>query len=256
MRALLNRVGWRGWVLPLGLLAFAEAAMRINRVESDALARPIDVLEALARACVDGSVFSASAQTLGSALAGLALGGGIGLAAGVWFGLSRAASDAASLSVELLRPVPSVALIPLAMLVFGFGFRMEVSVIAFTCFWPMLLLSQAAVRNVEPRLLEVARVLGFTWWERVVKLILPAALPRVFVAFRLCVGISLVVAVTVEIAANPQGLGYALMNAQQSLRPDLTFALLLWIGLLGWGLGAALLMLQRTWFRHSLAQQK
>ena len=131
---------------------------------------------------------------------------------------------------------------------------MEIAVIAFTCFWPMLLLSQAAVRNVEPRLLEVARVLGFAWWERVLKLVLPAALPRIFVAFRLCVGIALVVAVTTEIAANPQGLGYALMNAQQSLRPDLMFAMLLWIGLLGWGLGAGLLLLQRTWFRHSLAQ--
>ena len=140
------------------------------------------------------------------------------------------------------------------MLVFGFGFRMEIAVIAFTCFWPMLLLSQAAVRNVEPRLLEVVRVLGFAWWERVLKLVLPAALPRIFVAFRLCVGIALVVAVTTEIAANPQGLGYALMNAQQSLRPDLMFAMLLWIGLLGWGLGAGLLLLQRTWFRHSLAQ--
>jgi NitT/TauT family transport system permease protein len=82
--------------------------------------------------------------------------------------------------------------------------------------------------------------------------VLPAALPRVFVAFRLCVGVALVVAVTVEIAANPQGLGYALMTAQQSLQPDLMFALLLWIGLLGWALSAALLALQRRGFRHSL----
>ncbi|MEP6875454.1 MAG: ABC transporter permease subunit [Burkholderiales bacterium] len=255
MRTVLDRIGWRGWVLPLTLLVLAEAAMRINHVESDALARPSDVLKALVQAFADGSVFRLTAQTLGAALAGLALGGGIGLVTGIWFGLSRTAAEAAALSVELLRPVPSVALMPLAMLVFGFGFRMEIAVIAFTCFWPMLLLSQAAVRNVEPRLLEVARVLGFAWWDRVLKLVLPAALPRIVVAFRLCVGIALVVAVTIEVAANPQGLGYALMNAQQSLRPDLMFAMLLWIGLLGWGLGAALLLLQRTWFRHSLAQQ-
>ncbi|KQW00270.1 ABC transporter permease [Rhizobacter sp. Root1221] len=255
MRAVLDRLGWRGWVLPVTLLVLAEVAMRIKPVESDALARPTDVLNALAQAIADGSALRLSAQTLAAALAGLALGGGVGLAAGIWFGLSRAASDAAALSVELLRPVPSVALIPLSMLVFGFGFRMEIAVIAFTCFWPMLLLSHAAVRNVEPRLLEVARVLGFSWWERILKLVLPAALPRIFVAFRLCVGIALVVAVTTEIAANPQGLGYALMNAQQSLRPDLMFAMLLWIGLLGWGLGAGLLLLQRTLFQHSLAQQ-
>ena len=84
---------------------------------------------------------------------------------------------------------------------------------------------------------------------------LPAALPRIFVAFRLCVGIALVVAVTTEIAANPQGLGYALMNAQQSLRPDLMFAMLLWVALLGWGLGAGLLRLQRPGSAHSLARR-
>jgi sulfonate transport system permease protein len=63
------------------------------------------------------------------------------------------------LTIEVLRPIPSVALIPLAMLVYGFGLRMEVSVVAFACSWPMLILSQAAVRQVEPQLLEVAQAL-------------------------------------------------------------------------------------------------
>lgn len=242
----------RGAVVPLGLLLLAEAGMRLNQVQSDALARPSEVGLALWQALLDGSLWLSSGQTLGAALAGLGLGGGLGLLLGLWFGLSRAAAQASSLSVELLRPVPSVALIPLSMLVFGFGFRMEIAVVAFTCFWPMLLLSQAAIRQVEPRLLEVARMLGFNPWDRVAKIVLPAALPRIFVAFRLSVGIALVVGVTVEIAANPQGLGYALMSAQQSLRPDLMFALLLWLGLLGWGLSAGLLVLQQRWFRHSL----
>lgn len=242
----------RGAVVPLGLLMLAEAGMRIHQVRSDALARPTEVALALWQALLDGSLWLSSGETLGAALAGLGLGGGLGLLFGLWFGLSRAAAQASSLSVELLRPVPSVALIPLSMLVFGFGFRMEIAVVAFTCFWPMMILSQAAIRQVEPRLMEVSRMLGLATWARVVKIVLPAALPRIFVAFRLSVGIALVVGVTVEIAANPQGLGYALMSAQQSLRPDLMFALLLWIGLLGWGLSAGLLALQRRWFRHSL----
>jgi NitT/TauT family transport system permease protein len=244
----------RGAVVPLGLLMLAEAGMRINDVQSDALARPTDVAMALWQSLVDGSLWLSSGQTLGAAMAGLALGGGLGLLFGLWFGLSRAAARASTLSVELLRPVPSVALIPLSMLVFGFGFRMEIAVVAFTCFWPMMILSQSAIRQVEPRLLEVARMLGFNPWARVAKIVLPAALPRIFVAFRLSVGIALVVGVTVEIAANPQGLGYALMSAQQSLRPDLMFALLLWLGLLGWGLSAGLLALQKYWFRHSLSE--
>lgn len=243
---------WRGAVLPLTLLLLAEVGMRAHGVQSDALARPTEVATAFALAAADGSLWVSTGQTMGAAVCGLALGGGLGVLFGIWFGLVRAAAESANLAVELLRPVPSVALIPVAMLVFGFGFRMEIAVVAFTCFWPMLLLSQAALRQLEPRLLEVASMLGLSASARVRKVFLPAALPRIFVAGRLSLGIALVVAVTVEIAANPQGLGYALMLAQQSLRPDLMFAILLWIALLGWGLSEGLLALQRRWFGHTL----
>ena len=125
------------------------------------------------------------------------------------------------MSIEVLRPVPSVALIPLAMLMFGFGARMEVSIVAFATFWPTLILVQSAVQQVEPRLLEVSRVLGLSARERACKIVLPAIVPRLFVALRLGVAVALVVAVTVEIAANPNGMGYAMMIAQQSLDPAL-----------------------------------
>jgi len=78
--------------------------------------------------------------------------------------------------------------------------------------------------------------------------VLPAALPRIFVAFRLAAGIALIVAVTVEIAINPLGLGYAMMNAQQTLRPALMLALLVWIGLIGWGFNGLLLWMQNRLF--------
>jgi NitT/TauT family transport system permease protein len=121
---------------------------------------------------------------------------------------------------------------------------MEILVVAFTCFFPVMILTHSAISHVEPRLLEVSQVLGLSNLQRIWKIVLPAALPRVFVAFRLAVGIALVVSVTVEIAANPYGLGYGMMIAQQSLRPDLMFAFLLWIGLLGWGLNFVCVKLQ------------
>ncbi len=85
---------------------------------------------------------------------------------GIALGLSPRAARLSALSIELLRPIPSVALIPLAMLVFGFGLRMESSVVAFAAFWPMLILTRAAVSQVEPRLLEVSLVLGLSPWQR------------------------------------------------------------------------------------------
>jgi sulfonate transport system permease protein len=159
--------------------------------------------------------------------------------------LSKRAAQLSFISIEVMRPIPSVALIPLAMLVFGFGFRMEIAVVAFATFWPMLVLAQAAVQQVEPQLLEVSLALGLSPLARVTKVVLPAAVPRLFVALRLGVAIALVVAVTVEIAANPNGMGYALMIAQQSLAPELMMAWLFWIGAVGFAINAAAVWLQR-----------
>jgi sulfonate transport system permease protein len=119
------------------------------------------------------------------------------------------------------------------------------SLVGFATFWPMLILTQAAVRQVDPCLLEVASALQFGPAERTLKITLPAILPRLFVALRLGVAIALVVAVTVEIAANPNGMGYALMIAQQSLAPDLMLAWVLWIAVVGYAINALALGLQR-----------
>jgi ABC-type nitrate/sulfonate/bicarbonate transport system permease component len=245
----LHRAG-RALAAPLALLALLEAYARTAGQASDALAPPSAALRAFGRVLADGSLLEATGFTLAAAAAGLALGSAMGLMLGIVLGLSRRASASCALSIELLRPVPSVALIPIAMLVFGFGLRMELAVVAFATFWPMLVLTRAAVQQVDPRLLEVASALGLTAWSRASKILLPAVMPRLFVALRLGLAIALVVAVTVEIAANPSGMGYALMLAQQSLDPALMLAWLGWIGLLGFALNALALRLQRALSRR------
>ena len=181
-------------------------------------------------------------------MAGLALGGLLGLALGVALGLSEMADRVTSMTVELLRPVPPTALIPLSLLVFGFGLTMEVAIVAFTTIWPVLVLSRAAVRETEPRLMEVAKVLRMPFLRRLTRIVIPGAIPRIFVAFRLAAAIALIVAVTVEIVANPRGLGYGMMLSSQSLRPAASFAFLVWIGIVGWGFNRALILLERRLF--------
>ena len=236
----------RPFVFPAVLLGALEWWARTTGRGSDALAPPSAAVRAFVGAAGDGTLLTATAFTLGSAALGLLIGLLLGVAGGTLLGLSRRAATLASLSVEVARPVPSVALIPLAMLVFGFGLRMEVSVVAFACLWPVLVLTQVAVRQVEPRLLEVARALQLTPWQRFVWIVGPAIVPRLFVALRLGVAIALVVAVTVEIAANPHGMGYALIIAQQSLDPALMLAWLGWVGAVGFAINAAALALQRA----------
>jgi sulfonate transport system permease protein len=235
----------RGGAAPLVLLALLEGYARGPGKSSDALAAPTAAVLAFGRALADGSLLQATGFTLWSALVGLALGFVGGTLVGIWLGLSARAGRWSFLSVEVLRPIPSVALIPLAMLVFGFGVRMESSVVAFAVFWPMLVLGQAAARQVDPRLLEVAHALGLSASARLAKIVLPSMVPRLFVALRLGVSIALVVAVTVEIAANPNGMGYAIMVAQQSLDPALMLAWLFWIAVVGYAVNAFALWAQQ-----------
>ena len=238
----------RGLLVPLAAVLLAELAARSVGVSSDTLAAPSQAAMALWAAAADGTLFAWTGQTLGTALTGFAVGAGLGLLVALAIGLSPAMARLLSLPVEFLRPIPSVALLPLALLVFGFGFRLEVSVVAYAALWPMVVVGGGALAQVEPRLLEVARVLRLSWPDRVAKIVLPAALPRLFVALRLAAGVALIVAVTVEIALNPLGLGFAMIQAQQTLHPALMIGLLAWVGVLGWGFNRLLSLAQTRLF--------
>jgi NitT/TauT family transport system permease protein len=235
-------------LLPVILLVAWEIAMHVKRVESDSLAAPSQIFIAFKNAMLDGTILSRTAETLRAAMLGLALGGGSALVLSIILGLVPPVARLLQFTIEVLRPVPSVALIPVAILTLGFGYGMEISLVAFATFWPILIYGHSAITNIDPQMLDLAKVLRLKTFARVTKIVLPATLPRYFVAFRLATAVSLIIAVTVEIAANPLGIGYELMQASQSLHPDLTFALVLWIGLVGWALNTALLFAQRRLF--------
>lgn len=238
----------KGVAVPLGFLIFWEIGMRMARVESDSLALPSQIVVAFGDALIDGTILQRTAETLFSALCGLGIGGGSALVFSVLLGLVPAFARLMQFSIEVMRPIPPVALIPVAMLIFGFGFPMEITLCAFACFWPVAIYGYAAIANIDPHLIDVGRALRLSPSGRVLKIVLPAALPRYFVAFRLSAAVALIIAVTVEIAINPLGVGFELMKASQSLHPDRMFAMLLWIGFMGWSVNAALLLAQRWLF--------
>ena len=231
----------KAFLLPISILALLEIWARAVDLKSDSLAPPSAIAAALVEAFQDGSMLTATRDTLISAFTGLSIGGAVGLAFGIALGIFHIFDRLMEVTIESIRPIPSIALLPIALIALGFGYRMEITIVAFACVWPILILTRAAVGGIEPRLIEVSRALRLSPADRVRKIIIPAALPRIFLAFRL-------VAVTVEIAINPIGLGAAIMTAQQALRPDLMLAYLFWIGLIGYLLNTALMLAQRHLF--------
>jgi ABC-type nitrate/sulfonate/bicarbonate transport system permease component len=238
---------WRGFVIPVLAFALWELGSRAGILPHDTMSRPSDIAVAGWEALGDGSLLTATFQTFENALLGLAIGTTIGILISLPLGLSPVVEAIVSPSLETLRPIPSVALIPLALLLFGFGLRMEVLVVSFACVWPVMVVSVSAIRGIDPRLIEVGRMIEMPVALRMLRIVLPAALARIGVGIRVAAGVALVVAVTVEIVLNPQGLGYGMMAASQSLHPELMWAELLWVGAVGWGFNALLVGAERRW---------
>ena len=166
----------KGILFPVLFLLAWEIVMRATRMQSDSLAPPSEIAAAFWRAALDGTLAQRTYETLRAALIGLAVGGGLAVVMSIALGLVPAFARLMRFSIEALRPVPSVALIPVAILVLGFGYAMEISLIAFSAFWPVLIYGHAAIVNIEPQLLEVSRVLRLGAFGRVTKIVLPAAL--------------------------------------------------------------------------------
>jgi NitT/TauT family transport system permease protein len=231
---------WRGALIPVVFLAIWEISARTGVLVYESLSYPSAIFAAGMGALADGSILLSTWQTCQAALLGLAIGSAVGMLLGAVLGLWTGMARMAGPTFDGLRAIPAVALMPLGLLMFGWGLSMEACVVAYACTWPVLIATWAAVRGVEPRLLEVADVLEMRFGERLWKIVLPAAFARINVGIRIALGVALVVAVTVEIAVNPRGLGYSLVLAQQSLRADLMYAQILWLALIGFLLNAVL----------------
>ncbi len=238
-----------GLVFPVALLAAWEVSVRTGLLSEDVFSRISRIVPALLEGLADGTILARTYETLAAALFGWAIAAAIGIPLGLVLGLVRPLERLTLVTIEALRPVPSAALIPIVLLIFGFSLELDATVAAFACLWPVLIVTTGAVRGIEPRLLEVGRALGYGALARIWHFALPAALPGIAVGLRVAFGIAIVVAVTVEIAANPRGLGYAMITAQQSLRAEVMYAHLFWIGLVGWLINVAMIRAERHWLR-------
>jgi ABC-type nitrate/sulfonate/bicarbonate transport system permease component len=136
-------------LLPVATLVVLEIWARAIDLQSDSLAPPSAVAAALAEAFQDGSILIATRDTLFSAFAGLSIGSAIGLVFGIALGLFSVFDRLMEVTIEAIRPIPSIALLPIALIALGFGYRMEILIVAFACVWPIVILA--------PRLQESSR---------------------------------------------------------------------------------------------------
>jgi ABC-type nitrate/sulfonate/bicarbonate transport system permease component len=180
----------------------------------------------------------------------------VAISAGLLLGMSRRSRIATAPIVEFLRAIPPPALLPFAILVIGVGNSMKVFIIAFVCIWPILLNTIAGVTGVDPTLRETTRVYGISRRDRVWRVMLPAASPQIFAGMRTSLSLALILMVISEMVASTNGIGYFVLQSQRTFAiPEMWSGILL-LGILGYTLNAAFVLIERRvlrWHRGARA---
>lgn len=190
----------------------------------------------IARALADPELLSAAGDTLVAWAGGLLLAAALGIAAGVLVGLSRWADASTAVVIDFLRPIPAVALIPVAVVVLGLGAGMQSVLVAFACLWPLLIATKFGVRDIDPLLTETARIFGANGLRLAATVTAPAAFPAIRTGLRTAASLGLVVAVATELAAGSPGLGWFIAQQQQAGQIPAAYAGIVVAGLLGYAI--------------------
>jgi ABC-type nitrate/sulfonate/bicarbonate transport system permease component len=244
----MRRIGWSrlsGFAL-IALLLLAWQTASVTRAVSPFYFPSLDrVARSLVAATVDGSIPLAVAVSLLRGLGGYAIAIALGVTLGVLAGYHRVVYHLIEPLVELLRPIPSPAIIPLAILLLGIGSTMKVAIVAWACVFPMLLNTMDAVRSISPPLVETARNLGLGYLRTVLTIVVPAASPGIFTGLRISLAVMLILTVVTEMVAGNNGIGFLILDAERSFRVAEMYAVIAALAVVGYLLNRLFLAVDR-----------
>ena len=227
---------WRAiapWIVPLLILLGWEASSRAGWLSTRILPEPLAVGTAFWGLLVSGTLVHDVAISTGRALAGLAVGGGLGLVLGLLTGTFRSAETLLDTTLQMIRNVPALALIPLVILWFGIDESAKLFLVATGVFFPIYLNTFHGIRAVDAGLVEMARSYGLQGWPLYREVILPGALPSILVGLRFSLGLMWVLLIVAETISAQSGIGYMTMNAREFLQTDVVLVGVLLYALLG-----------------------
>lgn len=242
---------WLPAVAVVALLALWEASVRGGLLPLRYAPPPTVILAELGLALGERAVWAQLGATLAAWAASLAIAVAIGIPVGTGLGLSRPASAFFRPIIDFLRPIPSIAMIPILVLVIGTGTSTEILLAVYAALWQLLISAMAAARAVDPVAMDTARSFGLSRAARARHLLLPSMLPHLLTGLRVASATALILCITSELLIGSPGLGAGLGAARAVGDLPRMYAFIVLIGLLGLGLTTALQALgARTLFWH------
>jgi ABC-type nitrate/sulfonate/bicarbonate transport system permease component len=232
------------WIGVLGVLALLELIVRVGIIPSRYFPPMTTTFATLFEQLGEGSFWTAVLQTLEGWALGLGIAAVIAIPLGMLIGSNMIVYRGLRPIIEFLRPIPSVALIPLAILIYGTGMQSKVFLAVFASTWPLLIQAIYGVRDLDPVQRETAQSFRIPLKDRLLKVTLPGAIPYIATGLRISSATALVLVVTAELVIGAPGLGRSINTARAGGVPDLMYALTIATGLLGWGLNVVLQWLE------------
>lgn len=231
---------------PLLLLALWQFASITGVLPAEVLAAPSTVIGSATELARTGELQSAILVSLQRVVAGLAIGGGIGMVLAITAGLSRLGEDLVDAPMQMMRTVPNVALIPLLIIWLGIGEAPKIALIALATAFPLYINVYAGIRGVDQTLVEAARTLGMSRTAMVRHVILPGALPNALVGFRYALGVAWLALVFGEQINATAGIGYLMATAREFFQTDVIVVCLVVYALLGLAVDFFVRLLERS----------
>src|SRR5689334_19959197 len=244
-----GRRGWQPWVLPLAIIAGWQLASMAGWISARVLPEPWAVLKAFWTLAANGEMRQHVQTSTVRALSGFAVGGGLALALGLLTGTSRRAETVLDSTLQMVRNVPPLALIPLVILWFGIDEAAKLFLVSLGVFFPVYLNTFHGIRAVDKGLIEMARSYGLSGWALYREVILPGALPQILVGVRFSLGLMWLMLIFAESISTQSGIGYLTMNAREFLQTDVVLVGILLYALLGKLADVFARGLERYWLR-------
>ncbi len=237
------------WIVPVLLIAVWQVAAQTGWLSSRILPEPWAVAKAFASLGASGELWTHLKVSLWRAIASFAVGGGLGLALGLLTGSFRTAETLLDTTLQMVRNIPALALIPLVILWFGIDETAKLFLVSIGVFFPVYLNTFHGIRSVDQGLVEMARSYGVSGFALYRDVILPAALPSILVGVRFSLGLVWVLLIVAETISAQSGIGYMTMNAREFLQTDVVLVGILLYALLGKLADLLARGLERYWLR-------
>lgn len=232
-------------IVPICILIFWEFVVKIGWVKATLVPPPTKLWSTFLTLVESGKLQNGLLISFRRVITGFLIGTAAGAVIGFLMGLFEPFNKALSIIVSVLRPIPTIALIPIFIIIFGIGETSNISIIVVGSFWPVLLNTISGIQSVDNKLLELAYVYRIENFKTVFKIILPSAVTSMITGIRLALGTAWMSVVAAEMIGASSGIGYMIMYARELAQTANMYVCVLVIGLIGLALDKILLLVQK-----------